>query len=283
MAIILVADGNSLDRTLLSSLLTDQGHRVLEAADGCAAATMAHSALPDLVLMELELPLLDGMQATRIIKSSSMASDIPIIALTSQGTAGQRTRCMEAGCADFDTKPIDEEQLQEKIDAALSARSPAFVRMLAAQRPAVDPAEARAREELDAARAVATSLRDTLDSTAAERDQLSESLATAQAAYEQELSTLKAELEQCREEAAQASLVVEPVGDSTSQTVVDIEVLRFKLESKELRLERLERAFSLLQSTVRHAMDAAYQDVLFKLAPELPSVGHRVGTKDAVS
>lgn len=101
------------------------GYEFLTAEDGEAGCAKASAELPDIILMDLDLPVIDGWEATRRLKDDAATRDIPIIALTAHAMAGSREQALAAGCDEFDTKPIDFERLVEKIDLLLAnKRSP---------------------------------------------------------------------------------------------------------------------------------------------------------------
>ena len=113
---ILLVEDNDMNRDMLGRRLRRLGYDVDEAADGIEALDAA-SRGPDLVLMDLSLPKLDGLEVTRRLKSDDATSGIPIIALTAHVMAGDRERAMEAGCDDFETKPVQFARLRGKIEA----------------------------------------------------------------------------------------------------------------------------------------------------------------------
>ena len=119
MAKILLVDDSEPNRDMLARRLARRGHLVIEAGDGQRAVEMARAESPDLVLMDLNLPVLDGWSATRQIKASPEAAAVPVIALTAHAMSGDRHKAMAAGCDDYDTKPIDFPRLLGKIDALL--------------------------------------------------------------------------------------------------------------------------------------------------------------------
>ena len=119
MAKILLVEDNELNRDMLSRRLIRRGHEVAMAVDGAQALTAARSEAPALVLMDMSLPVIDGWEATRRLKADPALRDIPVIALTAHAMSGDRERALEAGCDDFDTKPIEFERLLAKIDALI--------------------------------------------------------------------------------------------------------------------------------------------------------------------
>ena len=121
MAKILLVEDNELNRDMLSRRLSRRGHQVLEATDGEAALALAASERPDLILMDMSLPVLDGWEATRRLKAAPATRPIPVIALTAHAMVADRERSLEAGCDDFDTKPVEIERLLGKIARLLSS------------------------------------------------------------------------------------------------------------------------------------------------------------------
>ena len=115
MAKILLVEANALNRDMLSRRLARRGHQVIVAADGGAALALAASERPDLILMDMSLPVLDGWEATRRLKAAPATRPIPVIALTAHAMVADRERSLEAGCDDFDTKPVEIERLLGKI------------------------------------------------------------------------------------------------------------------------------------------------------------------------
>ncbi len=118
MKILLVED-NEMNRDMLSRRLTRKGYEVISATDGARGVTMAQSEDPDLILMDISLPVMDGLQATRQIKADDNTKGIPIIALTAHAMAGDREKCLAAGCDDYATKPVEFPQLLTKIKSFL--------------------------------------------------------------------------------------------------------------------------------------------------------------------
>ncbi len=123
MARILLVEDNELNRDMLSRRLQRKGFEVSLAVTGVQAVEMATSASPDLILMDVGLPEMDGLEATRRIKSDAGTGCIPIIALTAHAMSGDQEKALQAGCDDYDTKPVEFRRLTAKIDALL--RTPA--------------------------------------------------------------------------------------------------------------------------------------------------------------
>lgn len=119
MARILVVEDNEMNRDMLSRRLERRGYEVLVAVDGAEGVARATAELPDLVLMDMSLPEVDGWEATRRLRADERTRAIPIIALTAHAMAGDRQQAIEAGCSDYDTKPIDFTRLLAKIEALL--------------------------------------------------------------------------------------------------------------------------------------------------------------------
>ena len=117
---ILLVEDNEMNRDMLSRRLLKQGFEVVIAVDGEQAVALARSEAPDLILMDISLPGLDGWEATRLLKTMPETRSIPIIALTAHAMAGDREKSLAAGCNDYDTKPIDFRRLLEKIQGFLS-------------------------------------------------------------------------------------------------------------------------------------------------------------------
>jgi len=118
---LLLAEDNELNRDMLSRRLIRRGFTVLIAEDGQKAVEMAASEAPDLILMDMSLPIIDGWEATRRIKAEPATSGVPIIALTAHAMQGDREKALEAGCDDYDTKPIDLPRLLKKIESLVGA------------------------------------------------------------------------------------------------------------------------------------------------------------------
>jgi len=119
MAKILLVEDNEMNRDMLSRRLIRKGFDVVMAVDGEQAVALAQSELPDLILMDMSLPVIDGWEATRRVKSADTTSKIPIIALTAHAMSGDREKTLDAGCDDYDTKPIELPRLLEKIETLL--------------------------------------------------------------------------------------------------------------------------------------------------------------------
>lgn len=116
---ILLVEDNELNRDMLSRRLKRRGYEVVIAIDGAAGVAMAKSEAPDVILMDMSLPVMDGWEATKTLKAHPQTRSIPTIALTAHAMAGDREKALAAGCDDYDTKPIDLSRLIEKIQALL--------------------------------------------------------------------------------------------------------------------------------------------------------------------
>ncbi len=116
---VLLVEDNEMNRDMLSRRLERKGFEVVFALDGQAAVDMADSEQPDLILMDMSLPVMDGWEATRRIKANDKLNNIPIIALTAHAMSGDREKALQAGCEEYDTKPVDFPRLIEKINVLL--------------------------------------------------------------------------------------------------------------------------------------------------------------------
>jgi two-component system, cell cycle response regulator DivK len=117
---ILIVEDNELNRDVLSRRLRRQGYEVLVATAGLDGLRLARSARPDLILMDLGMPGIDGWECTKRLKAEGVTSAIPIIALTAHAMVDDRQKALDAGCDDFDTKPIDFSKLLDKMNRLLS-------------------------------------------------------------------------------------------------------------------------------------------------------------------
>ncbi|MBK4730501.1 response regulator [Oxynema sp. CENA135] len=117
---ILLVEDNEMNRDMLLRRLKRRGFDVAIAIDGGQGVDMATSEAPDLILMDMSLPVLDGWEATRRIKAAPETHSIPIIALTAHAMSGDREKCLDAGCDDYDTKPVEFPRLLEKIKSLIS-------------------------------------------------------------------------------------------------------------------------------------------------------------------
>jgi len=117
---ILLVEDNEMNRDMLSRRLAKRGYAVVMAVDGAEGVTMARSESPDLVLMDMGLPVMDGWTATRHIKADPSTAQIPVLALTAEAMEGDREKCLSAGCNEYDTKPVDLERLIRKMEALLA-------------------------------------------------------------------------------------------------------------------------------------------------------------------
>ena len=121
---ILLVEDNELNRDMLSRRLVRKGYEVLLAVDGAEGVAVAAAERPDLVLMDMSLPVLNGWEATRRLKAAPETRDIPVIALTAHAMASDREQAVDAGCDDYDTKPVELTRLLEKIEHLLASRQP---------------------------------------------------------------------------------------------------------------------------------------------------------------
>jgi CheY-like chemotaxis protein len=117
---ILLVEDNEMNRDMLSRRLQRKGYEVVLAVDGQSGVGMAQSHLPDLILMDMSLQVLDGWEATRRLKADAATQHIPIVALTAHAMSGDREKALEAGCDDYDTKPVELPRLLGKIEALLT-------------------------------------------------------------------------------------------------------------------------------------------------------------------
>jgi two-component system cell cycle response regulator DivK len=116
---ILVVEDDEMNRDSLTRLLRRRGYEMLTACDGVEGVMVGQSEMPDLILMDMSLPVLDGWEATRRLKAAPKTQAIPIIALTAHAMAADRDKALAAGCDDYDSKPIDLKRLLPKIEALL--------------------------------------------------------------------------------------------------------------------------------------------------------------------
>jgi CheY-like chemotaxis protein len=118
---ILIVEDNEENRDALSRRLKRRGYDVVIAVDGLQGVAMARSERPDLILMDMNLPELDGWEATRQVKAATETSAIPVVALTAHALSGDKERALAAGCTDYHTKPVELPRLLEQIEAILRA------------------------------------------------------------------------------------------------------------------------------------------------------------------
>lgn len=123
MATVLLVEDNEMNRDMLSRRLKKRGYEVSIAEDGEKGIEMALQASPDIILMDMSLPGIDGWEATRRIKASESGCQIPIIALTAYAMESDREKCLNAGCDDFDTKPVELARLLQKMEQLVTASS----------------------------------------------------------------------------------------------------------------------------------------------------------------
>ena len=119
MARILLVEDNEMNRDMLSRRLKKRGHEVSIAVDGREGVDMAVAENPEIILLDMSLPVMDGWEAAGVLKGDDSTKGIPIIALTAHAMSGDREKCLEAGADDYDTKPVDFKRLLNKIEALL--------------------------------------------------------------------------------------------------------------------------------------------------------------------
>lgn len=121
MTRVLLVEDNEMNRDMLSRRLTRRGFEVIFAVDGQQGVDLARSERPDIILMDMSLPVLDGWEATRRVKADNATRSVPVIGLTAHAMSGDRERAIEAGCDDYDTKPVELDRLIGKIERLLGA------------------------------------------------------------------------------------------------------------------------------------------------------------------
>ena len=120
MSLILLVEDNEMNRDMLSRRLVRKGYEVEMAIDGAQGVALAQQKKPDLILMDMSLPVLDGWEATRLLKAEAATGHIPVIALTAHAMSEDRDHALAAGCDDYDTKPVELPRLLEKIETLLA-------------------------------------------------------------------------------------------------------------------------------------------------------------------
>jgi CheY-like chemotaxis protein len=120
VAKILIVEDNEMNRDMLSRRLARRGYEIVMAVDGAEGLATAQATNPDIILMDMSLPVVDGWEATRRLKTDAATRAIPVIGLTAHAMAGDREKVIEAGCDDYDTKPVELPRLLQKIEALLS-------------------------------------------------------------------------------------------------------------------------------------------------------------------
>jgi CheY-like chemotaxis protein len=119
MTKVLLVEDNEMNRDMLSRRLTRRGFQVVSAVDGQQGVDLARSEKPDIILMDMSLPVMDGWEATRRVKSDDATCNVPVIGLTAHAMAGDREKALDAGCDEYDTKPVELDRLIEKIERLL--------------------------------------------------------------------------------------------------------------------------------------------------------------------
>ena len=126
MTKVLLVEDNELNRDMLSRRLIRRGFQVVFALDGQQGIDLARSEQPDIILMDMSLPGIDGWEATRRVKADDATRSVPVIGLTAHAMSGDRERAIEAGCDDYDTKPVDLDRLISKIERLLGTKDEAL-------------------------------------------------------------------------------------------------------------------------------------------------------------
>jgi len=121
MTKVLLVEDNEMNRDMLSRRLTRRGFDVVFAVDGKQGVALARSEKPDIILMDMSLPVMDGWEATRCVKADDATHNVPVIGLTAHAMSGDREKAIEAGCDDYDTKPVEIDRLIAKIERLLGA------------------------------------------------------------------------------------------------------------------------------------------------------------------
>ena len=121
MAKVLLVEDNEMNRDMLSRRLIRRGFQVVFAMDGQQGVDLARSERPDIILMDMSLPVIDGWEATRRVKADDVTRSVPVIGLTAHAIAGDREKAIEAGCDDYDTKPVELDRLIGKIERLIGA------------------------------------------------------------------------------------------------------------------------------------------------------------------
>jgi two-component system, cell cycle response regulator DivK len=120
MVRILIIEDNEMNRDMLSRRLQNRGYQVSHAVDGLEGLNMAKATRPDLILMDMSLPIMDGWEATHLLKSQDITKTIPVIGLTAHAMLSDRENALAIGCDEFDTKPVEFQRLIEKIESLLA-------------------------------------------------------------------------------------------------------------------------------------------------------------------
>jgi DNA-binding response OmpR family regulator len=254
-ATVLVIEDNPMNADVLRETLADAGYESMLAVNGAAGVALANELLPDIILMDVNLPILDGLSATKLLKNNGQTKGIPVLALTARAMIEDRDICLEAGCDDYVSKPVDMEVLLAKMRHHLERRSPAFVEMLQRQRPPARPLnreEERLRPGMD--------VREYEEELAAlnaavERAERAEREAREKlAARDQELERTRRQLESADARIRLLQALVDGTGEPATA---------------ELRAqhENLRRAFMNLHRAVSKAAEDAMHDVAFGRTP----------------
>jgi two-component system cell cycle response regulator DivK len=272
---VLVIEDNAMNADVLRENLLDAGYTLALAVNGAAGVAMANDLLPDIILMDVNLPILDGLSATRLIKKNSTTQGIPIVALTAKAMAGDRETCLQAGCDDYVSKPIDMGVLLAKMQHHLDKRPRSFVEMLVRKRSVPDnvvPLPGRVEVDVEALQAqldrteaelqIAERRLWELDETLSQRDR-ELALARAELARLQPAVPLQEPSEHTQKLARQLALAEEHISVLQQQ----LEAAPGEMRALQAQNENLRRAFVQLHRSVCKAAEEAMHEVAFGRVP----------------
>lgn len=259
---ILVIEDNAMNADVLRENLTDAGYESSLAVNGASGVALANELLPDIILMDVNLPILDGLSATRLLKNNVLTKGIPVVALTARAMADDRDICLSAGCDDYVSKPVDMDVLLAKVRHHIAKRPPAYVEMLRRQRaemPAKTPTlqDAVVRPGMDLRDyeeefAALNAMVERAEATAALAQVHVELLEEKLADQSQQLARALEERDIARRELEQTSALKSP-GDTSAA----------ELKALTIQHENLRRAFLSLQRTVAKAVEDAMHEIAF--------------------
>jgi two-component system cell cycle response regulator DivK len=280
---VLVIEDNAMNADVLRENLLDAGYTLALAVNGAAGVAIANDMLPDIILMDVNLPVLDGLSATRLLKKNTATQGIPIVALTARAMAGDREVCLSAGCDDYVSKPIDMGVLLAKMQHHLDKRPRSFVEMLQRRRADTDNVyelPARDTEEVTVLHTQLEHVETELQVAERRIGELDEALRARDrelAQAQQQTARLEAELAAQR---APPLALVEPTAHTLelarklALAEEQIQSLQQQLEAGpgdlralQLQHESLRKAFVQLHRTVCKAAEDAMHEVAFGRGP----------------